>query len=75
MLMTNEHGSEKRYGLGIPDASIVAERANAPPGKLGGHLITRDGDPEGKFSEASFEGHAFLPAATTLCAELPLGAD
>lgn len=59
-------GRSKRGGSGIPDASIVAERANAPPGKLGGHLIAWNGNAEGTPFEAGFKGHAFLPAAAAL---------
>ena len=28
-------------GAGIPGGSVVAERADAPPGKLGGDLVAR----------------------------------
>ena len=66
---------KKRRGSGIPSASVVAERANTPPGQLGGDLVAWDGDAEEGLSEAGFEGHAFLPAATALCAELTLCAD
>lgn len=68
-------GRKKRRASGIPDASVVAERANTPPGKLGRQLVAGNGDSEGAFSKASFEGHAFLPAATALYAELSLGSD
>lgn len=74
MLMTRENRSERRAS-GIPDASVVAERANTPPGKLGGDLITRDGHAEDTFSKTCFEGHTFLPAATALRAELSLCSD
>lgn len=68
-------GGRKRRASGIPNASVVAERANTPPGKLGGHLVSRDGDSEGAFSETSLEGHAFLSSATARCAEFSLGSD
>jgi hypothetical protein len=63
-----EHGSGKS-GAWIPDGRVVAERANAPPGKLGGDLVARE------CPEAGLEGHALLPAAAALWAELALCAE
>lgn len=65
-------GQVERRVSGIPDASVVAERANTSPCEFGGDVVAWT---EGGFSEACFQCHAFLPATAALYAKLALCAD